>query len=191
MEQAAPPRRYNPVRALIKGILHAVVKTVIVTGRTVKRYPLPALIVIIMFFGSMVALTSGMVALPAFGTMTLVEEKGTAGSGAAANTERATVENYLTGQKDYNATLMWEALSDDLRANMRQNGQSAETFQQAMEQMKQRGLRYTDFKYVASAPLDDGRTVLLYIVSATDGQQSQQMPYTFTLNRARKIEKID
>lgn len=189
MEQTVTPRHFNPVRALIKGILHFIVKTFILTGRAIKRFPIPALIVAVMLLGSIFALSNGTVqvpGLPGFGTTTPVGGQ-TAATGGAATGERATVENFLKAQQELNATGMLEAFSDEIRANpeARANAQSM------VEQMRVNGLRYTNHRFIASTQLDDGRTVALYIVTATDGQRAQQMPFTFTLDKAYKIIRID
>lgn len=186
MEQTATPRHFNPIRALIKGILHVIVKTVIVTGRTIKRYPLPSLIVAVMLMGGIIALSAGAVSLPAFGATTPVGGQAAAAGGATPG-ERATVENFLRAQQNLNAAGMLEAFSDEIRANPEARANA----QNMVDQMRVNGLRYTDHRYIASTQLDDGRTVALYIVTATDGQQAQQMPFTFTLDKAYKIIRID
>src|SRR3712207_7805299 len=64
--------------------------------------------------------------------------------------DTATTEIYTLSLHDalpiFNAALMREAMSDDLRQQMRQRGQSLEGMQQAMEEMKRRGLKYTEFR---------------------------------------------
>jgi len=187
-EHEVAPRR-NPLRGLIKVLLYIVVKPLVLIFVGFRRYPLPGLIVAMVVLGSFFALTNGSVTLP------WSQANSAAPAGAASS--RLATETYLTGQKEFNAALMWEAMSDDLRQQMRQRGQSLEGMQQAMEEMKRRGLKYTEFKprYITGTPLSDGRSVHLYVVNVTisagEGQQSQEVPYTFVLNKAGKIEEVN
>ena len=187
-EHEIAPRR-NPLWGLIKVLLYIVVKPLVLIFVGFRRYPLPSLIVAMVVLGSFFALTSGSVALP------WSQANSAAPAGAASS--RLATETYLTGQKEFNAALMWEAMSDELRQQMRQRGQSLEGMQQAMEEMKRRGLKYTEFKprYITGTPLSDGRSVHLYVVNVTisagEGQQSQEVPYTFVLNKAGKIEEVN
>jgi hypothetical protein len=178
--EAEAPRRFNPIRWLIKSILHFFVKTTILITRGIKRYPLPALILIIVVVGSLFWLSSFVSSMPALG-----------GATASAEGRPISIELYLKGQSEFDANLMWEAMSDELKTTMTQNGQTLESARQRMEQAKQRGTRVTGFKYVGGTGLNDGRSVHLYVVSATNGQDVQQVPYTFTLNKVGKIITIE
>lgn len=179
MAQVEPtPHRSNPLRAVVKALLYVIVRVLMVVFGFWRRYPLPALILLVMVIGSMFALTSGTLALP--------------GAPAAAPVEdaRIAVESYLRGQKDFNADMMWGAMDEQLRSALQQRGQSLQELQQQQLQRRQSGIKLTH-RFGAGADLSDGRKVFLYIVTVSQGQQTQELPYTFTVNKAGKIVNID
>jgi hypothetical protein len=190
MEQATEVRRWNPIRALVKGILFLIVKPTVLAVLAFRRFPALSFIVLLAVIGGIIAFSSGTSLLPglAFGSVG-------SGSGAAATGRPIAVETYLTGQKEFQARLMWEALSDDLKRTMSQNGRTMEATQQQLEQSKRSGIKYTGLQYVAGVPLNDGRSVHLYIVSVSvpsnQGQRDEQVPYTFTVDKTGKIVNID
>lgn len=178
MEQAAPDRRSNPLRALIKGILFVIVKIVAGFLGFWRRYPLPALILLVMIVGSVFALASGTLALPGTPAAAPVPEA------------RVSVETYLAGQKDYNAQMMWEAMDDQLKQALQQRGQTLDSLKQQQLQLRQAGVK-TTAQHIAGVDLADGRKVFLYIVTQSRGTESQQAPFTFTVSKAGKIVSID
>jgi hypothetical protein len=177
----AAGRGSSVARIIIKMILHPLIKLIIVVWRLWRRHPLPALIVLMMLIGSYIALTSGTVTLP---------WQASAASSPPTGA-RTIVESYLVGQQQFNAAMMWEAMSDELKAQMRQNGTTFETFQQQVQQRRDSGLQFTTFQYVGGTGLDAGHSVHLYVVTASDGRQSRRLPFTFTLNQVHKIVNIE
>jgi hypothetical protein len=169
--------------------LYIIVKIIVTVVSFWRRYPLPAIIVLVMIVGGVFALASGTLAIP--------WPSSVAASVSGGPVEgRLAVETYLTGQQKFNAALMWEAMSDEFKAAMQQRGQTQASIQQQMERAKSQGLAYNSFQYVGGTGLKDGRSVHLYVVSATvptqQGTRSdQQVPYTFTLDTAGKILNID
>jgi hypothetical protein len=183
MEQAQPVQRSNPLRSLVKGILFIIVKVLMVVMGFWRRYPLPALILLVMVIGSLFALSSGVVAMPWTPAAAPVPEA------------RVAIEAYLAGQKDYNADLMWQAMDDDLKQAWQQNGRSLQELRQQQQQYKQAGIKFGPSQHVFSTDLDDGRKVFLYIVKTSvttpQGAVDRQVPYTFTVNKAGKIVGVD
>jgi hypothetical protein len=181
-ERPAPRPQFNPVRWIIKSILHFIVKSTILIFRGIKRYPLPALIVLIVVIGSLFFLSSLAASLTGGGSVTSAQGRPLA------------IETYLTGQKDFNAALMWEAMGDEIKSSA-QAGNVQTAFKQRADKEKADGVRYTNHRYVGGTALDDGRSVHLYIVSlihpASGSTQEQQLPFTFTLNRSGKIINLD
>jgi hypothetical protein len=179
MEQVQPARQSNPLRALVKFILFVIVKILAVLLGFWRRYPLPALIVLVMAIGTLFALGSGTLALPGTPAAAPVPEA------------RVAVETYIIGQKEYNADLMWQAMDDQLKAALQQRqGVTLDALKQQQQQRRQAGVKLSA-KHVAGTDLDDGRKVFLYIFTESNGQATQQVPYTFTVNKAGKIIGID
>jgi hypothetical protein len=171
-----PTQRSGPIRSLIKGLLFIIIKPLILLIFFIRRYPLPALIIAIALVGSLFWL-NGSAALPFSSSPT-----------SSAAGARVAPELFLTGQKEANANLMWEAMSDELKQGLQQNGQTPERMQQQLDDMRRQGVSYTGFQFIASTPLNDGRSVYLYVVSASNGGQE---PFTFTVNSKGKIERIE
>jgi hypothetical protein len=177
----AARRRGNPVRAGVKAILHALIKVIVVLWRLWRRYPLPALIVLVMLLGSAFALASG-AAPPPWRAV---------GAAAPPTAARAAIETYLKGQREYDAALMWEAMGDEMKAQLRQAGATFEAFQEQVQQVRESGVRFGDARNAGGAPLDAGHSVHLYVVTVTDGRQSRALPFLFRLNQANKIVSVD
>lgn len=175
MERAALPVRRNPARAVVKRVLHVLIKATVLTIRAIKRHPIPALIVATILIGSYFAITSGTLAATWLGT-----------ASATTNTRPAAIESFLDGQRSYDANKIWDSLGDEMK-----QGQSIEAAQQTVESAKQRGIHYGTYQYVGGLALNDGGSVHLYVVSISNGTQERQIPFTFTLNKAGKIAKIE
>lgn len=190
MEQATQVQRRSPLRSLIKAILHFFVKIVVLINRAIKRAPIVAMMLLVAVVGSLMWLGSNPVSIPLLGISAPAIETAPAGS------PRVSVETYLTGQRQYEARMMWESMSDELKQAMAQRNQSLEALQRQMEQAKRNGIKYTGFQYVGGTDLSNGRSVHLYIVSAAfpqqqGGDRSEEIPYTFTVDRSGKIANID
>jgi len=177
MDGAETPRRRSPLRRVLKAVLHAIVKAIILTRRAVLRYPIASLIALTMVVGSYFAVTSGLVPLTMLG-MTAAPVR---------DTRLAAIERYLEGQKKADVTMMWEAVSEEMRAD---EEAFADT-QRRVTMAKLNGINFVDQTYVGGTGLNDGGSVHLYIISITNGTQSGQFPLTFTLNESGKIARIE
>jgi hypothetical protein len=100
--------------------------------------------------------------------------------------------DYLRGNRDYNADLVWQSLSNDARQRLASQGGSQEDLQRQMEAARQRGFKLEDFSYIGSKTLPDGTSMQFYLVGVR--QQSKAdidyQPYMFTLDRDGKIAKV-
>jgi hypothetical protein len=183
MEQKRPVQRANPFRLIAKFLLFIVIKVTMLWLAFWRRYPLPALMAVVVVIGSGFAVATGSVAMPWTPPPPPVPEA------------RVAVETYLTGQKEYNADLMWQAMDDDLKQAWQQNGRSLQDLRQQQAQYRQAGIKFNAARHVFGMDLEDGRKVFLYIVMTSiqtpQGQVNQQIPYTFTVNRAGKIVNVD
>jgi hypothetical protein len=185
MEPTQVARRRSLARRLIKGLLFLIVKPTVVLVLFTRRHRFVSLCLAIILAGLLLGATGGssVLALPGLGSHAVPADRPIA------------VEAYLTGQQTYQARLMWEALGDDLKQAMLQRGESPEALQRRLDHEQRAGLRYDGYRYVGGAPLDDGRSVHLYVVSVTaaapQGERSTRVPYTFVVDAAGKIIAID
>ena len=100
------------------------------------------------------------------------------------------VVNYIKGQQNYNAELMWAAMSADLQASQLSGGASKQTLQVTVDKKKANGLSYSDYEYVGGVPSDSGGTMYFYAVAIQYQGQSLKLPMTITVNKDGKISDI-
>jgi hypothetical protein len=108
------------------------------------------------------------------------------GSSAPASTE-----DYLRGNRDYNADLVWSSLNGDAQSRLQTQGGSLEGLQQQMETARQQGVKLEEISYVGGKALPDGTSMQFYLVGIR--QQARDIdyqPYMFTLDRNGKIAKV-
>ena len=176
MEQAVVLPRRNPLRAIIKAVLHVIVKTIILVRRAILRYPIVALILLTMLLGGYFAISTGLVSVAWLGVPTTVNDG-----------RPEAIAKYLDGQQKGDVALMWEGLSDDIR----QNQNAFASARQELEFAKLNGISFTDSTYVGGSTLNDGTSVHLFVVSMSNGDNIVQVPWTFRLNQSGKIIAID
>jgi len=101
-------------------------------------------------------------------------------------------ENYMRGNRDYNADLMWASLSNDAQSRLRDQGGSPEDLQRQMDVAKQRGTKLEEISYVGGKALPDGSSMQFYLVGVRQQSRSDidYQPYMFTLDRDGKIAKV-
>lgn len=179
MERTVSPIRRNPVRQIIKAVLHVIVKAIVLTRRAIKRFPLPSLILLIGLLGAYFAIDSGTIRLPWSST-------------ASANSgEPVAIQTFLRGQQEFNAALMWESISDELRTTLERQGETPQTMQRKLDLERASGRQFTAHEYVAQRTLSNGNTVHFYMLTRAQGDQVRQIPYLFTIDQAGKIAGID
>jgi hypothetical protein len=100
--------------------------------------------------------------------------------------------DYLRGNRDYNADLVWQSLSSDARQRLSGQGGSEEDLQRQMEAARQRGFKLEDYSYIGGKTLPDGTSMQFYLVSVRQQQRTDldYQPYMFTLDRDGKIAKV-
>jgi hypothetical protein len=121
----------------------------------------------------------------------------------------AATENYMRGNRDYNADLMWGSLNNDAQSRLRDQGGSVQDLQKQMETAKQHGIRLEEVSYIGGKALPDGTSMQFYLVGirqadtipdpANPATQIKNpnarsdidyQPYMFTLDRDGKIAKV-
>ena len=101
-------------------------------------------------------------------------------------------EDYLRGNRDYNADLVWSSLSSDAQQRLTTQGGSLEGLQQQMEAARQQGIHLEEVSYVGGKTLPDGTSMQFYLVGVRQQTRSDvdYQPYMFTLDRDGKIAKV-
>ena len=101
-------------------------------------------------------------------------------------------EDYMRGNRDYNADLMWTSLNNDAQSKLRDQGGSPEDLQKQMEAAKQHGMKLEEVSYIGGKSLPDGSSMQFYLVGIRQQARSDldYQPYMFTLDRDGKIAKV-
>jgi hypothetical protein len=101
-------------------------------------------------------------------------------------------EEYLRGNRDYNADLVWNTLNVDAQSRFKDHGGSLEDLQRQMESARQNGVRLEEVSYIGSKSMPDGTSVQFYLVGIRQKARSDidYQPYMFTLDRDGKIAKV-
>jgi hypothetical protein len=101
-------------------------------------------------------------------------------------------EDYMRGNRDYNADLMWTSLNNDAQVKLRDQGGSLEDLQKQMEAAKQHGMKLEEVAYIGGKSLPDGTSMQFYLVGIRQQARSDidYQPYMFTLDRDGKIAKV-
>lgn len=106
--------------------------------------------------------------------------------------EPKATEEYLRGNRDYDATLIWDSLSREAQQRLQSQGGSIEELARQVQTAKQRGLKLEEITYVGGKALPDGTSMQFYVVALRPQAQAsvQYVPYIFTLDRNGKIAKV-
>lgn len=107
-------------------------------------------------------------------------------------TAPAATEDYLRGNRDYNADLVWNSLDADAQGRLSSQGGSRDDLQQQMDAAKQRGVQIAEMSYIGGKSLPDGSSMQFYLVGVRQqsGANVDYQPYMFTLDRDGKIAKV-
>jgi hypothetical protein len=101
-------------------------------------------------------------------------------------------EDYLRGNRDYNADLVWSSLNNDAQARLKDSGGSLEDLQRQMEAARKSGVKLEEASYIGGKSLPDGTSMQFYLVGIRQQSRSDidYQPYMFTLDRDGKIAKV-
>jgi len=101
-------------------------------------------------------------------------------------------EDYLRGNRDYNADLVWNSLDSDAQSRLASQGGSRDDLQQQMDAARQKGVQLAEMAYIGGKSLPDGTSMQFYLVGIRQqtGSNIDYQPYMFTLDRDGKIAKV-
>lgn len=102
------------------------------------------------------------------------------------------VQQYLEGQRNFDAEAMWDAFSEETKAAHLAEGSSLSTFKRAIERMRESGLRYGDSHYIGGYRLENGLSYYFYVTEVrNDAGQSAQVYQIFTVDKEGKVIQVD
>jgi hypothetical protein len=101
-------------------------------------------------------------------------------------------ENFLKGQQNFNAELVWNSYSDEGLDRLRARGVTPQVYVRQFELAKQAGVRLENFNYVGGYSLPDGSSLQFYVVASRGPTRPdvEYVTYIFTLDRSGKISKV-
>jgi len=101
-------------------------------------------------------------------------------------------ENYLRGNRDYNADLVWNSLDDAAQSRLRDQGGSLDDLQKQMEAARSQSVKLEEVSYIGGKAQPDGTSIHFYLVGIRQQARSDidYQPYMFTLDRDGKIAKV-
>jgi len=102
-------------------------------------------------------------------------------------------EDFIKGQTTYNAALMWQSFSDDLKQQLTQHGTNQQSLQRQLDQRKQAGIRVDQVDYVGGVPTADGSRLFVYVltIEAPNNQGVAENHYVLTVDQTDKIIKVE
>jgi hypothetical protein len=106
--------------------------------------------------------------------------------------EPLATEEFMRGNREYNAELVWRSFNDEARERLRAQGGSVESIQAQMQAARDRGLKVENISYIGGRDLPDGTSMQFYLVGyrASSRADLEYVPYLFTLDRGGKIAKV-
>ena len=109
--------------------------------------------------------------------------------GATAPTS---TEDYLRGNRDYNADLVWNSLDSDAQSRLSSQGGSLDDLQKQMEAARSQGVKLEEVSYIGGKAQPDGTSIQFYLIGIRQQTRSDldYQPYMFTLDRDGKIAKV-
>lgn len=100
------------------------------------------------------------------------------------------VENFIKGQQNYNADLMWESYSPNYQASQLANGASKATLQAQANNQRSRGLQFVHYDYIGGVKVDEG-SMYFYSVDLQQNSQKARLPMVLLADADGKIIGID
>jgi hypothetical protein len=103
------------------------------------------------------------------------------------------VVDFLRGQQTYDADLMWEALSPELRSALEQQAVTRDALAEQVESERQAGHRYRSFEYVGGVEVEGRRKMFFYAVEIQSPvpERNGTFSFVFTVDQSGKIISVE
>jgi hypothetical protein len=114
--------------------------------------------------------------------------------GAEANlTPSPAAEDFIKGQMTFNATLMWQSFSDDLKKQLASRGTNQQSLQKQLDQRKQAGSKVDQVQYVGGVQTPDGQRLFMYVlfIESPGNQGPAENHYVLTVDQTDKITRVE
>jgi hypothetical protein len=111
--------------------------------------------------------------------------------GSAASSSSA-AESFLKGNQTYDATLVWDSLSDESHKRFEAAG-GQQAIQAQLNAARDRGIKFEQVSYIGKQDLPDGTSMQFFLVARRTpltGSQVEYVPYVFTIDQSGKIANV-
>jgi hypothetical protein len=116
---------------------------------------------------------------------------GIGGMRTESNAPTAT-EEYMRGNQQYDAKLVWDSISDEQQGQLQAIGKTVDSLQKEMTDARDRGYKVEDVSFVGGRQLPDGTSMAFYLVGVRQDSKSslEYVPFLFTLDAGGKIARV-
>src|SRR5438876_4400933 len=135
---------------MVRGVRRALIRTI--------RYFVLKPAALLGWLAGLVVLVALIIAVPMF----LPSIPGMAN--LRGSTAPVSTEDYLRGNRDYNADLVWNSLDTDAQSRLASQGGSRDDLQQQMDAARQKGVQLAEMAYIGGKSLPDGTSMQFYLV---------------------------
>lgn len=101
------------------------------------------------------------------------------------------VEDFLRGQQTYDADLMWDSFSAELRESLEGREITRDALAERVESERRAGRRYSGFQYIGGVELGNRQTMYFYAVDIASPQEQGTVSFVFTVGGDGKIVSVD
>ena len=118
-----------------------------------------------------------------------------AGPGAAdaALTPSPAAEDFIKGQTEFNAALMWSSFSNQFKQQLSTRGTNQQSLQRQLDQRKQAGTKVDQVQYAGGVQTPEGSRVFMYVLTmeAPGSQGVAETHYVLTVDQTDKIVNVE
>ena len=114
-------------------------------------------------------------------------------SGSSIGPRPAAPEQWLQGYKEFDANIVWASMSDLMKQDMQNQGETVASLQKKLDDAKAAGNTIVSSDYVARYVTEDGHTIYFYVVILRDGVSGQtaHVPFTFITDVDGKLLRVE
>jgi len=105
----------------------------------------------------------------------------------------AAAEEWLLGYRIFDARIVWDSMSDSMKADAQQKGTTMDALQKKLDGAKSAGNTMQKADYVGGYDTGNGRLISFYVVVVRDGSSGDVgfIPFTFTTGPDGKLLSVE
>lgn len=167
-------------RRTMRLLLHRLLRGAVIVGRALRPYAGFAAVVLLLL--GVIGWMSVLLWWPASNQPTFTR--------ATSLPPTLAVENFIQGQKTFNAEIMWDAYSPTFQASQLANGATKATLQAQVNNLRRIGVEFLHYDYIGGVREDTG-SMYFYTVDLRYQNQQRRFPIIFHADTEGKITEIE